>query len=137
MPKIKINILTKERMVKHLEKSLNADGVIYKNGFYSVEKEAINVTFKPTAMLNPSPELFYVESDPVPLMHKPTLTPLQFLDRLIAINLLEQATGGKSGQMFAGLRNIVSSAMDQGPKLILFLIIAFVALMFVLNGGHI
>jgi len=136
MPKIKILFLSKDRVIRHLKRELKGDGFIYKNGYYSIERGAINTLQKLGKNIKPSedlPELFYVESNPVPLMGTTLLTPLQFLDKIVAINYLEK-TAKVSRGLFGVLQDVGSSMLDNAPKVLL-LSIAFIIVWAVVFHG--
>ena len=128
MTNIRCIVLTKGRAIKTFNVSDRKDYLVYKKGAYSLSKGMVNLTAHIDSELNPTPELIFVERNPLPLTIKPEASDnaKQLLSATIVENALKSVTPGK-GLLGDILRDYASNPMKVLILLFALIIVGAVA----------
>ena len=118
--KIRCLILRKDKQIIEKKVNPNTSRFKYQGGLYTLNKEAVNITEYPERGVNPTPELIYVEGNPLPVNVSGNV--MTFLDHLVVQNALQQVSNPRS-KIFSLVADYVKNPVKLIPLVIVFIIL--------------
>ena len=90
MTKINCIIITKAKGIVIKKVSDSKDFFVWRKGIYNLDRTSVGLTKRPGFGLNPSPELIFIEGEPMPINSE--VDPTLLLERIVIDNALKQVS---------------------------------------------